>query len=109
MELLVIPPPQMVAALKAGTIDGYCVGEPWNSRAVREGLGTVIATDVELWNGHGEKVLGVREAWAAAYPRTHQALVQALLEACRYCDDPAHRGALADLLARTSTWAPMWR
>ena len=100
VELLVIPPPQMVAALKAGTIDGYCVGEPWNSRAVREGLGTVIATDVELWNGHGEKVLGVREAWAAAYPRTHQALVQALLEACRYCDDPAHRGALADLLAQ---------
>lgn len=101
VELLVIPPPQMVAALKAGTIDGYCVGEPWNSRAVLEGLGTVIATDVELWNGHCEKVLGVREAWAATYPRTHQALVQALLEACRYCDDPAHRGELAELLAQS--------
>ena len=100
VEMLVIPPPQMVAALKAGTIDGYCVGEPWNSRAVQEGLGTVIATDVELWNGHGEKVLGVREAWAAAYPRTHRALVQALLEACRYCENPAHRGELADLLAQ---------
>jgi nitrate/nitrite transport system ATP-binding protein len=101
VELLVIPPPQMVAALKAGTIDGYCVGEPWNSRAVSEGLGTVIATDVELWNGHGEKVLGVKEAWAAAYPRTHQALVQALLEACRYCDDPAHRNELAELLSQS--------
>ncbi|WP_216906906.1 nitrate ABC transporter ATP-binding protein [Synechococcus sp. CCY 0621] len=101
VELLVIPPPQMVAALKAGTIDGYCVGEPWNSRAVLEGLGTVIATDVELWNGHCEKVLGVREAWAAAYPRTHQALVQALLEACRYCDDPAHRDELAELLSQS--------
>ncbi len=101
VELLVIPPPQMVATLKAGTIDGYCVGEPWNSRAVHEGLGTVIATDLELWNGHCEKVLGVQEAWAAAYPRTHQALVQALLEACRYCDDPAHRHELAGLLSRS--------
>ena len=101
VELLVIPPPQMVAALKAGTIDGYCVGEPWNSRAVQEGLGTVIATDVELWNGHGEKVLGVKEAWAAAYPRTHRALVQALLEACRYCEDPAHRGELVELLSQS--------
>jgi hypothetical protein len=64
-------------------------------------LGTVIATDVELWNGHCEKVLGVREAWAAAYPRTHQALVQALLEACRYCEDPAHREELAELLAQS--------
>jgi nitrate/nitrite transport system ATP-binding protein len=100
VELLVIPPPQMVAALKAGTIDGYCVGEPWNTRAVREGLGTVIATDVDVWNGHCEKVLGVREEWAAAYPRTHQALVQALLEACRYCEDPAHRSELAELLSQ---------
>jgi nitrate/nitrite transport system ATP-binding protein len=100
VELLVIPPPQMVATLKAGTIDGYCVGEPWNSRAVREGIGTVITTDLEMWNGHCEKVLGVREEWAAAYPRTHQALVQALLEACRYCEDQANRGELADLLAR---------
>jgi nitrate/nitrite transport system ATP-binding protein len=101
VELLVIPPPQMVASLKAGTIDGYCVGEPWNSRAVLEGLGTVIATDVEIWNGHCEKVLGVREAWAAAYPRTHRALVQALLEACRYCEDPAHRHELAELLSQS--------
>ncbi|MCP9850960.1 nitrate ABC transporter ATP-binding protein [Cyanobium sp. Morenito 9A2] len=100
VELIVIPPPQMVATLKAGSIDGFCVGEPWNSRAVQEGLGTVIATDGELWNGHCEKVLGVREDWAAAHPLTHQALIKALIEACRYCDDPANRADLSELLAR---------
>ncbi|MCT0225349.1 nitrate ABC transporter ATP-binding protein [Synechococcus sp. CS-1328] len=100
VSLIVIPPPQMVATLKAGTIDGFCVGEPWNTRAVQQHLGTVIATDTDLWPGHCEKVLGVREDWAAAYPRTHQALIKALLEACRYCQDPTHRSEVAELLAR---------
>ncbi|MCP9800167.1 nitrate ABC transporter ATP-binding protein [Synechococcus sp. RedBA-s] len=100
VSLIVIPPPQMVATLKAGTIDGFCVGEPWNTRAVQLQLGTVIATDSELWPGHCEKVLGVREDWAAAHPRTHQALIKALLEACRYCQDPANRAEVAELLAR---------
>jgi len=99
VNLIVIPPPQMVATLRAGTIDGFCVGEPWNTRAVREGLGTVIATDTELWNGHCEKVLGVREDWAAAYPRSHEALVGALLEACNWCEQPQNREELSELLA----------
>jgi nitrate/nitrite transport system ATP-binding protein len=102
VDLIVIPPPQMVATLKAGTIDGFCVGDPWNSRAVQEGIGTVIATDPELWNGHCEKVLGVRKEWADAHPRTHEALVKALLEACRWCEDPEHREELAEMLARTA-------
>ena len=100
VELIVIPPPQMVATLRAGTIDGYCVGEPWNTRAVREGIGTVIATDPELWNGHCEKVLGVRQDWANAHPRTHEALLSALLEACRWCDQPQNREELTELLAK---------
>jgi nitrate/nitrite transport system ATP-binding protein len=99
VDLIVIPPPQMVATLRAGTIDGYCVGEPWNSRAVREGIGTVIATDPELWNGHCEKVLGVRQDWATAHPRSHEALVSALLEACQWCDRPENREELTELLA----------
>ena len=99
VDLIVIPPPQMVATLRAGTIDGFCVGEPWNTRAVREGLGTVIATDTELWNGHCEKVLGVREDWAAAHPRTHEALVAALLEACHWCEQAQNREELSELLA----------
>jgi nitrate/nitrite transport system ATP-binding protein len=100
VTLTVIPPPQMVATLKSGTIDGYCVGEPWNTHAVIEGIGFVMATDLDIWTGHLEKVLGVREAWANQYPETHLALVKALLEACEYCDDFRNREEIVDLLAR---------
>jgi nitrate/nitrite transport system ATP-binding protein len=98
VNITVIPPPQMVAALKAGTIDGYCAGEPWNTHAVKEGLGFVIATDLDICTGHMEKVLGVREDWAEQYPETHLALVKALLEACEYCDDFRNREKIAQLL-----------
>jgi nitrate/nitrite transport system ATP-binding protein len=90
----------MVSNLKAGNIDGYCVGEPWNSRAVNEGHGFVVATDLDLFPGHIEKVLGVREEWANKYPQTHLALVKALLEACQYCDDPRNREEIVGLLAQ---------
>ncbi len=100
VSLTVIPPPQMVSNLKAGNIDGYCVGEPWNSRAVNEGHGFVVATDLDLFPGHIEKVLGVREEWANKYPQTHLALVKALLEACQYCDDPRNREEIVGLLAQ---------
>ncbi|MBW4647636.1 MAG: nitrate ABC transporter ATP-binding protein [Kastovskya adunca ATA6-11-RM4] len=100
VNLTVIPPPQMVSNLKAGNIDGYCVGEPWNSRAVYEDLGFVIATDLDLWAGHPEKVLGVREEWVNKYPQTHIALVKALLEACEYCDDLRNREEILALLTR---------
>ncbi|MGL5079992.1 MAG: nitrate ABC transporter ATP-binding protein [Microcoleaceae cyanobacterium] len=98
--LTVVPPPQMVANLKAGNIDGYCVGEPWNSRAVQEGLGYVIATDLDIWPGHPEKVLGVREDWVMKYPETHIALLRALLLACQYCDDRRNREEILELLCR---------
>ncbi|MES1022383.1 nitrate ABC transporter ATP-binding protein [Gloeocapsa sp. BRSZ] len=100
VSLTVIPPPQMVANLKAGNIDGYCVGEPWNSRAVKENLGFIIATDLDIWNGHVEKVLGVREDWANQHPETHLALIKALLEACEYCDDRRNREEIVALLAQ---------
>ncbi|MCS6812502.1 MAG: nitrate ABC transporter ATP-binding protein [Cyanobacteria bacterium] len=100
VSLMVIPPPQMVSNLKAGNIDGYCVGEPWNSRAVKEKLGFVIATDVDIWNGHAEKVLAVREDWAQQYPQTHLALVKALIEACNYCDDRRHRPEIVEMLSQ---------
>nr|WP_290223947.1 nitrate ABC transporter ATP-binding protein [Trichocoleus desertorum] len=100
VNLTVIPPPQMVANLKGGHIDGYCAGEPWNSRAIQEGLGYAIATDLEIWPGHPEKVLGVREEWANQHPETHIALLKALMEACEYCDDRRHREEIVELLAR---------
>jgi bicarbonate transport system ATP-binding protein len=99
VTLKMIPPAQMVVDLKAGTIDGFCVGEPWNLRAAVEGIGFTVATDLEIWQGHPGKVLGVREDWANAYPNTHIALVKALLEACIYCSDPNHSEEIRHILA----------
>ncbi len=98
--LQTIPPAQMVVDLQAGSIDGYCVGEPWNLRAAIEGIGFTVATDMEIWSGHPGKVLGLREDWANAYPNTHIALVKALLEACRYCADETNRDEIRQILAR---------
>ncbi|OLP18057.1 bacitracin ABC transporter ATP-binding protein [Leptolyngbya sp. 'hensonii'] len=100
VSLTIIPPPQMVATLKAGSIDGFCAGEPWNTHAIQDQAGFVIATDLDLWAGHPEKVLGVREDWANEYPETHLALVKAMLEACEYCDDRRNREEVAELLSR---------
>ena len=100
VSLTAIPPAQMVANLKAGNLDGYCVGEPWNSRAVYEGLGYVIDTSLDIWAGHPEKVLGVKEEWVAKYPETHLALVRALLKACEYCDDRRNREEIMGLLCQ---------
>ncbi|CAN1212143.1 nitrate ABC transporter ATP-binding protein [Tumidithrix helvetica PCC 7403] len=100
VSLTTIPPAQMVANLKAGNIDGYCVGEPWNIRAATEGIGYTIATDLEIWLGHPGKVLGVREEWALAYPNTHLALIKALLEACEYCADDNNAEEIRQILCR---------
>jgi bicarbonate transport system ATP-binding protein len=99
VELKTIPPAQMVVDLKGNTIDGYCVGEPWNFRAAMEGAGFTVATDLEIWQGHPGKVLGVREDWANKYPNTHIALVKALLEACAYCADENNHLEIRKLLA----------
>ena len=98
--LKTIPPAQMVVDLQAGTIDGFCVGEPWNIRAAMEGVGFTVATDLEIWPGHPGKVLSVREDWANAYPNTHIALVKALLEACQYCADPANALEVRQIVAQ---------
>jgi nitrate/nitrite transport system ATP-binding protein len=100
VSIAVIPPPQMVSNLIANNIDGFCVGEPWNSRAVYEGLGVVMTSTQELWSGHPEKVLGMREDWVNEHPQTHIALVKALLEACEYCDDHRNREEILQLLCR---------
>ncbi|MGE5658305.1 MAG: nitrate ABC transporter ATP-binding protein [Actinomycetota bacterium] len=94
-----IPPAQMVVDLQAGSIDGFCVGEPWNYRTAMEGVGFTVATDLEIWPGHPGKILGVREDWATAYPNTHIALVKALMEACKYCADPTHAEEVRAILS----------
>ena len=85
--LSVTPPPQMPATMEAGTIYGYCVGEPWNQQAVFKGIGVPVITDYEIWKNNPEKVFGVSKAWADKYPNTHIRVVKALLRAAKWLDD----------------------
>lgn len=85
--LSVTPPPQMPATLEAGTISGYCVGEPWNQQAVFKGIGVPVITDYEIWKNNPEKVFGVSKDWADKNPNTHIAVVKALIRAAKWLDD----------------------
>ncbi len=100
VHIQTLPPAQMVADLQNGSIDGFCVGEPWNIRAAYEGIGITAASDLDVWLGHPGKVLGVREDWAAAYPNSFIALTKALLEACYYCSLPENTEEIRQILAR---------
>jgi nitrate/nitrite transport system substrate-binding protein len=82
----VTPPPQMPATMEAGTILGYCVGEPWNQQAVFKGIGVPVITDLEIWKNNPEKVFGVSKAWADKNPNTHKAVVKALIRAGMWLD-----------------------
>ncbi|MEE4376410.1 MAG: CmpA/NrtA family ABC transporter substrate-binding protein [Candidatus Competibacteraceae bacterium] len=101
--LSVTPPPQMPATLEAGTIYGYCVGEPWNQQAVFKGIGVPVITDYEIWKNNPEKVFGVSKAWADANPNTHKAVVKALIRAGMWLDenDNANRLEAVKILARS--------
>ena len=83
---VVVPPPQMVMNMKIGNMSGYCVGEPWNQRAILDGIGFTAATTQEIWPDHPEKILGTTSAWVAAHPNTARALTAAVLEASRWID-----------------------
>ncbi|GIX30301.1 MAG: nitrate ABC transporter substrate-binding protein [Porticoccaceae bacterium] len=98
--LSVTPPPQMPATLEAGTIHGYCVGEPWNQQAVFKGIGVPVITDYEIWKNNPEKVFGLRRDFAERYPNTTVRLVKALLRAAKWLDDPANRREAVRILAR---------
>jgi len=101
IRLSVVPPPLMADCLAKGLIDGYCVGEPWNARAVEEGIGRVLISSGEIWNNHPEKVFAVTREWADAYPNTHQAILIALLKAARWLDLPRNRPEAVSILARS--------
>ena len=102
VQLSVTPPPQMPATLEAGTIHGYAVGEPWNEQAVVKGIGVPVITDGEIWKNNPEKVFGVTRAWAEAHPRSHVAVVKALIRAGMWLDaSMANRHEAVDILARS--------
>lgn len=100
--LSVTPPPQMPATLEAGTIHGYCVGEPWNQQAVFKGIGVPVITDYEIWKNNPQKVFGVSKTWADKYPNTHIRVVKALIRAAKWLDenDNANRAEAVKILAR---------
>ncbi len=99
--LSVTPPPQMPATLAQGTIQGYCVGEPWNQQAVFKGIGVPVITDYEIWKNNPEKVFGVSEKWATENPQTHIAVVKALIRAGKWLDDSTeNRKKACEILSR---------
>ncbi|MGI3164126.1 CmpA/NrtA family ABC transporter substrate-binding protein [Pseudooceanicola sp. 200-1SW] len=100
--LSVTPPPQMPATLEAGTISGYCVGEPWNQQAVFKGIGVPVITDYELWKNNPEKVFGLSAEFQEANPNTTLAITKALIRAAMWLDenDNANRPEAVEILSR---------
>jgi len=100
--LSVTPPPQMPSTMEAGTIDGYCVGEPWNQQAVFKGIGVPVITDYEIWPNNPEKVFGITAEFAEEYPNTTVRIVKAMVRAAKWLDenDNANRKEAVEILSR---------
>lgn len=97
--LSVTPPPQMPATLEAGTIYGYCVGEPWNQQAVFKGIGVPVTTNYDIWKNNPEKVFVMRKDFAEKYPNTTKAITKALIRAAKWLDEPGNRPAAVGILS----------
>lgn len=100
VALITIPPPQMVANMKVGKMDGFCVGEPWNARAVHDGIGFTSINTQDLWKDHPEKVCAFLEEYATQNPKTVKAVLKALHEASVWLDDMANRPEQCDIVSR---------
>ncbi len=100
VSTIVVPPPQMVANMRVGTMDAFCVGEPWNAQLVTQRLGYTAIVTGEFWRDHPEKCLALRADWVAANPRAAEALTAAVIEAARWCDEPANKAEMCDIIGR---------
>jgi nitrate/nitrite transport system substrate-binding protein len=85
-KLITVPPPQMVANMRVGNMDGFCVGEPWNHRAIMDGIGITANTTQDIWKDNPEKVLGTTGDFVKKYPNTTRAVMMAVLEASKWID-----------------------
>jgi nitrate/nitrite transport system substrate-binding protein len=99
VKTIVVPPPQMVANMRIGNMDGFCVGEPWGARAIYDKVGYTVTTSQDIWQDHPEKVLGTTAEFVAKNPNTSRAMVAAILEACKYIDAIENRAKVAKLIA----------
>ena len=102
VKTIVVPPPQMVANMRVGNMDGFCVGEPWGARAIYDKIGFTAITTQELWKDHPEKVLGTSLEFVQKYPNTTRAMMAAVLEASKFIDATANRAKVAQIIASKS-------
>jgi nitrate/nitrite transport system substrate-binding protein len=97
---IVVPPPQMVANMKVGNMDAFCVGEPWNDQLVHQDIGYTALTTGELWFRHPEKALGLRAAFVDKYPKATMAIVKATMDAQMWCDRMENKQEMAEIIGR---------
>ncbi|WP_313605602.1 CmpA/NrtA family ABC transporter substrate-binding protein [Rhizobium sp.] len=100
VSTIVVPPPQMVANMKVGNMDAFCVGEPWNEQLVNQGIGFTACTTGELWKHHPEKALGLRADWVESNPNAAKVLLMAIMEAQQWADKMENKEEMADILGR---------
>ncbi len=100
VSTIVVPPPQMVANMKVGNMDVFCVGEPWNEQLVNQGIGFTACTTGELWKGHPEKALGMRAEWVEKNPNAAKALLMAVMEAQQWCDSMDNKDEMSSILGK---------
>ncbi|WP_295844608.1 CmpA/NrtA family ABC transporter substrate-binding protein [Tardiphaga sp.] len=100
IETIVVPPPQMVANMKVGTMDCFCVGEPWNGQLVHQQIGYTALTTGELWNKHPEKSLGMRASWVDKNPIAAKAITMAIMEAQQWADKAENKDELAAIMGK---------
>lgn len=103
VKAIVVPPPQMVANMRVGNMHGFCVGEPWNQRAIVDKIGFTAVTTQDIWTDHPEKILGTTAEWVAKNPNSARALTAAVLDASRWIDaSQANRRTTAETVAARS-------
>lgn len=100
IETIVVPPPQMVANMKVGTMDAFCVGEPWNLQLIHQNIGYTAINTGELWNKHPEKSFGMRAAFVDKYPKAAKALLMAVMEAQQWSDKAENKAELAAIMGK---------
>ena len=100
ISTIVVPPPQMVANMKVGNMDAFCVGEPWNEQLVNQDIGFTACTTGEVWFKHPEKILGMRAEWVDANPKATKAILMAVMEAQMWCEKAENKQEMAEIVGR---------